>query len=155
MLGYTMFRNKMLPLSWAFFAKTIEVHQTLKTVRLSSWLSNSREPITYLAFLFDCVRFSLNQFMFVGIVALLYRFYCHTAHAPVSDPHIVIYQLMVTASTIGTSLFISGYGDYTPKTETQILFFTGMIPFLCASFVIHIKSLVTAYTSTFLAEGHK
>lgn len=93
--------------------------------------------------------------MFVGFVSLVYRFYCHTAHAPASDHYIVIYQLMVTASTIGTQLLISGYGDYTPKTETQILFFTCMIPFLCASFVIHVNSLVTAYTSTFLSEDHK
>jgi len=33
MLGYTVFPNKMRSVSWIFFAKTIEVHQTLKTIR--------------------------------------------------------------------------------------------------------------------------
>jgi hypothetical protein len=105
--------------------------------------------------LFDCARFSLNQFMFVGIVSLVYRFYCQSIKTPIPGQHIVIYQLIVTASTIGTQMLNSGYGDYTPKTETQIIFFTFMIPFLCTSFVILINNLVVSYNATFLTEDIK
>jgi hypothetical protein len=93
--------------------------------------------------------------MFIGIISLIYRFYCHTNSTPIPSSYIVIYQLIVTASTIGTDKLITGYGDYTPKTETQIIFFTCMIPFLCTSFVIHINCLVDVYNHTFLEHDTK
>lgn len=53
----------------------------------------------------------------------------------VPEDYIILYQLIVTASTIG-------YGDITPKTKLQIYYFTYMIPFICASFVIYFNALI-------------
>lgn len=45
-----------------------------------------------------------------------------------------------------------GYGDVTPRSDLQIVFFIFAIPVLCASFVVYINSLVDAFTTTFLQE---
>jgi hypothetical protein len=90
--------------------------------------------------------------MLLWIISILYRYYCDAVQTPIPQPYAVIYQLIVTASTIGDHSFNSGYGDYTPKSKDQIIFFTLIIPLLCTSFVIYLNSLVNIYTNTFLED---
>lgn len=45
----------------------------------------------------------------------------------------------MTATTIG-------YGDITPKTKHQITYFTYMIPFICASFVLYFNAVIPILT---------
>lgn len=45
-----------------------------------------------------------------------------------------------------------GYGDVTPKSDFQMVFFSCTIPLLCISFAIYLNHLVEIYTNTFLVE---
>ena len=51
------------------------------------------------------------------------------------EDYVLIYQLVVTATTIG-------YGDITPKSKWEMTFFTYSIPFTCASFVIYFNAVI-------------
>lgn len=74
-LGYSLFPNKAHFISWAFFFKGIEVHKSLKKVRLSCFLFRGDELGKYLAFAFDVIRFSVNQFLFFGLVHVVYKYF--------------------------------------------------------------------------------
>ena len=63
-----------------------------------------------MAFVFDVLRFSLNQFIFLGLVFVVYKFFLDSRADPIPDPHVIIYQLVVTASTIGTDPLIQVMG---------------------------------------------
>lgn len=82
-LGYLLFPNKMRFVSWLFFIKTVQIHQTLKAVRGSFSLFSNQEPFRYLAFVFDFLRFTLNEFMILGVVSLIYRFACDETNEPI------------------------------------------------------------------------
>jgi hypothetical protein len=54
------------------------------------------------------------------------------------EDYLLLYQLMITASTIG-------YGDVTPKTRLQTYFITFAVPFLCASFTIYFNAVIPVF----------
>ena len=100
-LGYTLFPNKARYISWVFFLKGIEAHKALKNVRQQASILNGKQIGKYVAFVFDVIRFSLSQFIFFGFVCAVYKFFLDCRSDPIPEPHVIIYQLVVTASTIG------------------------------------------------------
>lgn len=102
-LGYTLFPNKAHYISWVFFLKGIEAHKALKNMRNQTGIFKGSEFGKYVAFFFDVLRFSLSEFIFLGFTCAVYKFFLDIRSDPIPDPHVVVYQLVVTASTIGNS----------------------------------------------------
>lgn len=149
-LGYYIFPNKFRFLGWFFFVKVIEIHKALKSLRLSSLLLNS-PGFNYLAFVYDIIRYSVLEYIVLGIGMMLYRYFTDCKMEPLPPNYTIMYQLVVTASTIGTFFTNLGYGDIVPKSQEQIIFLTYAIPILCGSFVVYINHLIDSFTNTFLA----
>lgn len=99
LLGYTVFPNKFYNLSWLYFLKIIDIHQSLKQLRKTRLFSHS--PSSLLTFAFDILRYTLNEYIFFWFVCIVYRHLCDSTHEPIPETHRLIYQLVVTASTIG------------------------------------------------------
>ena len=116
-LGYTLFPNRARFVSWVFFLKGIEAHKALKNLRNQSSILNNLSISKYLAFAFDVARFSLSQFIFFGFVCSVYKFFLDCRSDPIPDPHVIVYQLVVTASTIGTTLFIQATATSPPNPD--------------------------------------
>lgn len=98
-LGYMLFPNKARLLSWIFLVKGIEVHQALKKFRKEFF--GALPSLKYIAFVFDIIRFTISEYIFLGIVLMLYKFTTDCESEPIPDNYVVMYQLAVTASTIG------------------------------------------------------
>jgi hypothetical protein len=97
-LGYIMFPNKAQFVSWIYLVKGIEVHQSLKAFRKDFFSSSA---LKYVAFVFDVLRFTVCEFIFFAVVIVFYRFLADCDTEPLPENYVIMYQLAVTASTIG------------------------------------------------------
>ena len=102
-LGYIMFPNKAQYVSWIYLVKGIEVYQALRAFRKDFF---SSPVLKYAAFVFDVLRFTTCQFIFFAFVIVLYRFFTDCDSDPLPENYVIMYQLAVTASTIGM-LFVT------------------------------------------------
>jgi len=60
------------------------------------------------------LKFTIIEYLFLALVMLCYKLYTlNDKEGPVVDDYLIMYKLIVTATTIG-------YGDVTPKTRLQI-----------------------------------
>ena len=55
----------------------------------------------YIAFIVDVFRYTVGEFVFLGAVMLIYRIATDSSSEPIPENYVVMYQLAVTASTIG------------------------------------------------------
>lgn len=109
-LGYYVFPNKLGYISWLFFFKAIEIHQSLKAIRISSVFLNKSGIFRYIAFFYDFLRYSVYEYIVLGIIMMVYQYLTNCRSQPLPHNYAILYQLIVTASTIG-------YGDVVPKSE--------------------------------------
>ncbi len=54
------------------------------------------------------------------------------------DDVTLYYQMVVTASTVG-------FGDVTPTSRFQMIFFSIMIPLICSSFIVYSNSIIPLF----------
>lgn len=94
-------------LGWIFLLKTIEAHRALKAVRKTSSILNKKEDIfRYIAFAYDAIRYSFCEYAVIGAAMLVYRYMADSKTAPLPSDNAMLYQFVVTASTIGILLLI-------------------------------------------------
>lgn len=135
-LSYTLIPNNYSFLAGLFFFKIIYVFNVLGEAHEALFSSPSNILWKYLSYIFAIVRLSITQYLFLGLMILGYKLFTFgDPEGQVPEDYIILYQLIVTASTIG-------YGDITPKTHLQIYYFTFMIPIICGSFVIYLNALI-------------
>lgn len=97
-LGWSLVEKKVRLYRWVYLLKGMEVHQALKAFRrsLPSWRS-----LKYFFFLLDFLRFTIAEYIYLGLIMMIYRACAASKAEPIPENHVVMYQLAVTASTIG------------------------------------------------------
>jgi hypothetical protein len=135
-LSYTLIPNRYSFLSGLFFFKIVYIFNALGEA-IEDLLSAPGNNLTrMLKILLSLFRYTLVEYLFLGLCLLAYKVYTMgDPEGPIPDDYITLYQLVVTATTIG-------YGDITPKSPWQIQFFTYTIPFICASFVVYFNAAI-------------
>ena len=73
-LGYIIFPNRLRYLGWIYLFNGIELYQSLKAVRSTCALFSGSEIKRYIAFVFDFLRFGVCEYMFLGIIMMVYKY---------------------------------------------------------------------------------
>lgn len=135
-LTYSLIPNNYSFITGLYFLKIIFVHNSFGEA-IDTLLETANNSLTrILKFVLIILRYTLVEFLFLGVVMLAYKvFTLGDAEGTLPEDYITLYQLIVTATTIG-------YGDITPKSKIQIQFFTYAIPFVCASFVLYFNAVI-------------
>lgn len=100
-LGYIIFPNRLRYIGWIYLWNGIQFHRCLKSIRAEFFLFNGSPIKKYFAFVFDFIRFAANEYMFLGILMMVYKFIADEKDHPLPENYAILYQLIVTASTIG------------------------------------------------------
>lgn len=135
-LTYSLIPNNYSFITGLYFLKIIFVHNSFGEA-IDTLLETANNSLTRIfKFVLIILRYTLVEFLFLGVVMLAYKvFTLGDTEGTLPEDYITLYQLIVTATTIG-------YGDITPKSKIQIQFFTYAIPFVCASFVLYFNAVI-------------
>lgn len=134
--------HRMYVVSWLYLFKIAHVYNILGAIR--RWpIFNRHGLCRYYGFVYDLLTYTLILRLFIKAITMVYQHTCQSAEYPLPQAYMIMYQLVVTASTIG-------YGDVTPKSAQQILFITYSIPILCTAFAIYLHSILLSYNQLFI-----
>jgi len=138
-LTYTFIPNNYTFLSGLYFLKIIFVYNALGEAVEDLFATINHSLGRLLKLLLSIFRFTLVEYLFLGLVMLGYKlFTLGDKEGVLPEDYLILYKLIITASTIG-------YGDVTPKTRLQVYFITFAIPFLCASFTIYFNAVIPIF----------
>jgi len=139
-LTYSLIPNNYSFLVGLFFFKIIYVANVLGEVLEDLFATTGNNFTRLLKILISLLRYTIVEYLFLGLVLLGYKMWTlNDPEGTVPEDYIILYKLIVTATTIG-------YGDITPKTKRQITYFTYMVPFICASFVLYFNAVIPILT---------
>ncbi len=135
-LSYALIPNNYPFISGLYFFKIVFIYNALGEVLDDLFQSPQISLTLFLKCFVGIVRFTLVEYLFLGLVMLGYKiFTLGDQEGSLPEDYLILYKLIVTATTIG-------YGDVTPKTKLQVLYFTYAIPFICVSFVFYINAVL-------------
>jgi hypothetical protein len=120
-----------------FAAKILYVNDILSDAKRLFFSGDNCKFCRFGGILYNFVRFTLVEYLFLGVVILIYKAIVLHFDQSVSElppNYVLFYQMIVTATTIG-------YGDVCPKSRIQMNFFTGAIPFILGSFVMYVNNV--------------